>query len=150
MRALIRKVCSAKVEVENKLVSEIGEGLLIYLAIQSKDSLEDLSWIQKKILGIRLFQDELGKVNQPISPRAGILVVSQFTLFGTLRKGFRPSFHRAATPGDASEIYNEFLLSLNKSFDGTVRSGVFGENMLITAVDDGPVSIWIDSRFRDY
>ncbi len=150
MRCLLRRVTEARVEVEKSVVGQIKTGLLLYLGIHHKDSSEDLDWITKKILGIRIFEDRDGKINSPISESEGILVVSQFTLFGNLKKGFRPSFHRAAPPQDAQQIYKIFLGKLENEHPGPVQSGVFGADMSVFARDDGPVTIWLDSSNKDY
>ncbi len=136
--------------VEASVVGQISTGLLIYLGIQQTDSTEDLNWITKKILGIRIFENETGKMNSSISEKEGILVVSQFTLFGNLKKGFRPSFHRAAPPQDAERIYEDFLRKLKHQHLGPVQSGIFGTDMSVLALDDGPVTIWLDSRNKNY
>jgi len=131
-------------------VGEISAGLLVYLGIQQADLPEDLEWIIKKILGIRIFEDELGQMKAPVGQGSGILVVSQFTLFGNLKKGGRPSFHRAAPPQSAEGVYNDFVIKLKKIHSGPVESGVFGADMLVVASDDGPVTIWLDSRNKNY
>ena len=98
MRALLRRVSDAKVEVKNSIVGQIKDGLLIYVGFQSDDCLEDFSWLAKKIIGLRIFEDSNGKMNLPISKKQGILIVSQFTLLGSLKKGYRPSFNRSSDP----------------------------------------------------
>ena len=131
-------------------MGEISAGLLVYLGIQQADLPEDLEWIIKKILGIRIFEDEPGQMKAPVGQGSGILVVSQFTLFGNLKKGGRPSFHRAAPPQSAEGVYNDFVIKLKKIHSGPVESGVFGADMLVVASDDGPVTIWLDSRNKNY
>ena len=150
MRCLLRRVSEARVLVENQVVGEISAGLLVYLGIQQADLPEDLEWIIKKILGIRIFEDELGQMKAPVGQGSGILVVSQFTLFGNLKKGGRPSFHRAAPPQSAEGVYNDFVIKLKKIHSGPVESGVFGADMSVVASDDGPVTIWLDSRNKNY
>ena len=150
MRCLLRKVSDARVLVEDQIVGQISAGLLIYLGIQQADSSDDLEWIIKKIVGIRIFEDEDGHMKAPVGSDVGILVVSQFTLFGNLKKGVRPSFHRAAPPQSAEEVYNDFVIKLKKIHSGPVESGVFGADMLVVASDDGPVTIWLDSRNKNY
>jgi len=150
MRCLLRRVSEARVLVENQVVGEISAGLLVYLGIQQADLPEDLEWIIKKILGIRIFEDELGQMKAPVGQGSGILVVSQFTLFGNLKKGGRPSFHRAAPPQSAEGVYNDFVIKLKKIHSGPVACGVFGADMSVVASDDGPVTIWLDSRNKNY
>ena len=150
MRALVRRVRNARVLVSEKKVGSIQDGLLIYMGVHTDDQNEDLSWIIKKILGLRIFEDGEGRMNRSINPQQGILLISQFTLFGNLRKGYRPSFNQAANPITGKMMYEQGLAHLKEYFDGDVQAGVFGANMQIHAVDDGPVTIWIDSKHRSY
>ena len=150
MRALVRRVISAEVRVADKLVGEIRQGLLVYLGIHKEDEETDLQWITQKILGLRIFEDEGGKMNLQIGEEQGILLVSQFTLWGNTKKGYRPSFNQAADSQKGSFFYNLALDKLKKEFSGVVQSGVFGADMQVHAVDDGPVTIWIDSKNRNY
>ena len=150
MRALVRRVISAEVRVADKLVGEIRQGLLVYLGIHKEDEETDLQWITQKILGLRIFEDEGGKMNLQIGEEQGILLVSQFTLWGNTKKGYRPSFNQAADSQKGSFFYNLALDKLKKEFSGIVQSGVFGADMQVHAVDDGPVTIWIDSQNRNY
>jgi D-aminoacyl-tRNA deacylase len=150
MRALVRRVRNAKVLVSEKIVGAIHDGLLIYMGIHTDDQNEDLSWIITKILGLRIFEDGEGRMNRSINPQQNILLVSQFTLFGNLRKGNRPSFNQAANPIAGKMLYEQGLAQIKEHFDGDVQAGVFGANMQIHAVDDGPVTIWIDSKNRSY
>jgi len=132
------------------VIGEIGNGLLVYLGIETGDQVDDMSWILKKLLGLRIFDDPEGKMNESLTYDDGIMLISQFTLFGNLKKGFRPSFNRAAEPLDARRLFEEFLNRIQSEFTGTVAVGAFGEHMDIEAVDDGPVSLWLDSRQRGY
>ena len=150
MRALLRRVSRATVEVKNKLVGEINEGLVLYLAIHSDDSEADLEWVIKKVLGVRIFENEDQKMDLPVQSHHGILVISQFTLFGNLKKGFKPSFHRAAPPTTAEQNYQRFLSLLEERHPGNVQRGEFGKEMIISAVDQGPVTIWLDSHDKNY
>jgi D-aminoacyl-tRNA deacylase len=150
MRALIRRVQQAEVFVEGDSTGCINKGLLIYLGIHADDQNEDLSWLIKKILGLRIFEDGDGKMNQSINANQGILLISQFTLFGNLRKGYRPSFNRAADPLMGKVMYEQGLSQIKEEFAGRVEAGTFGANMQIHAIDDGPVTIWIDSKDRNY
>ena len=150
MRALVRRVRNAKVLVSEKIVGAIHDGLLIYMGIHTDDQNEDLSWVITKILGLRIFEDGEGRMNRSINPQQSILLVSQFTLFGNLRKGNRPSFNQAANPITGKMLYEQGLAQIKEHFDGDVQAGVFGANMQIHAVDDGPLTIWIDSKNRSY
>ena len=150
MRAVLRRVTRAQVKVGNYVKGQIDSGILLYLGVHNLDTKQDLDWMVQKILGIRIFEDENGKMNLPIATNQGILVISQFTLFGNLKKGYRPSFHRAAEPVMAKELYREFLKNLEKYFDGMVQSGEFGKEMTITATDQGPVTMVLDSSLKDF
>jgi D-tyrosyl-tRNA(Tyr) deacylase len=150
VRALVRRVSRACVKVEEQVVGQINQGLLIYLGIHQDDELTDLDWLIQKILGLRIFEDEDGKMNLSILPEQGILLISQFTLFGNLKKGYRPSFNRAANPKKGEEFFDLFHSKLEGLFQGNLASGVFGADMKIEAIDEGPVTIWIDSRERNY
>ena len=150
MRALVRRVRNAKVLVSEKIVGAIHDGLLIYMGIHTDDQNEDLSWVITKILGLRIFEDGEGRMNRSINPQQNILLVSQFTLFGNLRKGNRPSFNQAANPIAGKMLYEQGLAQIKEHFDGDVQAGVFGANMQIHAIDDGPITIWIDSKNRSY
>ncbi len=150
MRALVRRVSRAFVKVEDQVVGQIDQGLVIYLGIHQDDELTDLDWLIQKILGLRIFEDEHGKMNLSILPEQGILLISQFTLFGNLKKGYRPSFNRAANPKKGKELFDLFHSKLGGLFKGNLASGVFGADMKIEAIDEGPVTIWIDSQERNY
>jgi D-tyrosyl-tRNA(Tyr) deacylase len=150
VRALVRRVSRACVKVEEQVVGQINQGLLIYLGIHQDDELTDLDWLIQKILGLRIFEDEDGKMNLSILPEQGILLISQFTLFGNLKKGYRPSFNRAANPKKGKEFFDLFHSKLGGLFEGNLASGVFGADMKIEAIDEGPVTLWIDSRERNY
>lgn len=150
MRALVRRVSSARVKVLSKPVGSIGDGLLVYLGIHIEDDCGDLDWVMKEILGLRIFEDEQGKMNLKISQDQGILLISQFTLWGNLKKGYRPSFNQAADPAKGEFFYNLALDQLSKNFAGKVESGIFGAEMQIHAIDQGPVTIWLDSQNRGY
>ena len=136
--------------VEEQVVGQIEQGLLIYLGIHQDDELTDLDWLIQKILRLRIFEDEDGKMNLSILPEHGILLISQFTLFGNLKKGYRPSFNRAANPKKGEEFFDLFHSKLEGLFEGDLASGVFGADMKIEAIDEGPVTIWIDSQERNY
>ncbi len=150
MRALIRRVFQAHVQVGSEYVGSVNSGLLVYVAFHQEDQAKDLEWIAKKIVGLRIFEDKNDRMNLPIAKEQGILVVSQFTLYGNLKKGYRPSFNNSAQPDVARESYDGFLQILCRHFKGRVESGRFGENMVVDVKEDGPVSIWLDSHDRTY
>ena len=128
----------------------VNSGLLVYVAFHQEDQAKDLEWIAKKIVGLRIFDDKNDRMNLPIAKEHGILVVSQFTLYGNLKKGYRPSFTKSAQPDVARGSYDGFLQILTREFKGRVESGRFGENMVVDVKEDGPVSIWLDSHDRAY
>jgi len=151
MRALVRRVLSATVSVNSKTVGEINRGLLVYLAVHKDDEDSDLGWISQKILGMRVFEDDAKKMNiSLVEKEYELLVISQFTLFGSLRKGFRPSFNNAATPEFAVGQYRKFLQIIKEKSKGKVASGEFGADMKILSIDEGPVSLWLDSKEKNY
>ena len=150
LRCLIRRVSRASVRVDQKVIGEIGNGLLVYLGVETGDQEDDSIWLLKKLIGMRIFEDSQGKMNESLGLGHGIMLISQFTLFGNMRKGSRPSFNRASEPVVARRLFEDFLSLLRLEFKGTVAVGAFGQHMAIEAVDDGPVSLWLDSRQRGY
>jgi D-tyrosyl-tRNA(Tyr) deacylase len=150
MRAVIQRVRRASVEVEQEIVSQIGQGLLVLLGVESTDSRDDIGWLAGKIARLRIFTDQNGAMNLSVQEIAGdLLVVSQFTLFASTRKGNRPSFIAAAAPDQANKLYEEFCRQLETEVAKTVRRGIFGAHMRIDLVNDGPVTISIDSKRRE-
>jgi D-tyrosyl-tRNA(Tyr) deacylase len=146
MKALIQRVSEARVHVGGRLISEIQRGLLIFLCVVKGDRGKDLSYVQRKVENLRIFDDAEGKMNLSIHDVKGeLLVVSQFTLAARTRKGNRPSFDDAETPQAARKMY-EFLVQALKDKGIRVRTGVFGEYMDVSLVNDGPVTILIDSK----
>lgn len=150
MRLLVRRVEAASVRVAGSLTGEINHGLLVYIGIEKMDQVADLEWGSNKVLGLRIFDDHEGKMNLPIRDDMGILVVSQFTLCGNLKKGYRPSFNKAAPPSMAITLYEKFLDILGNSFCGDLETGKFGAQMNIEMKEDGPVTIWLDSQNKSY
>ena len=150
MRAVIQRVTRASVEVRQEIVGQIGRGLLVFLGVESADSREDVLWLAGKIARLRIFSDEKGAMNLSVRDLAGdLLVVSQFTLFASTRKGNRPSFLHAAEPEQANQLYEEFCQQLESEIARPVRRGIFGANMQIDLVNEGPVTIWIDTKQRE-
>ena len=145
MRALIQRVTQASVEVEGSVVAKIGAGMLVLLAIEQSDSLRDADYLVNKIVDLRIFDDHDGKMNLSLRETAGqLLIVSQFTLYGEYRKGRRPSFDRAARPETARVLYDYFVAQAH-STGLTVQSGIFQASMLVSLVNDGPVTLLCES-----
>jgi D-tyrosyl-tRNA(Tyr) deacylase len=146
MRAVVQRVSRAKVDVAGETAGEIGPGLLVLLGVADGDASEDAVYLAQKIAGLRVFEDERGKMNRSLEEISGkMLVVSQFTLLGDCRKGRRPSFDRAARPELASELYLGFVAAVRaQGID--VATGRFQEHMLVELVNDGPVTLLVDSR----
>ncbi|WP_411828211.1 D-aminoacyl-tRNA deacylase [Luteolibacter sp. AS25] len=147
MRALLQRVSSASVEVDGKMISSIDRGLLVLLGIENADDETDIGWLIGKITNMRIFEDEGGKMNESLLDTGGkILVVSQFTLHASTRKGNRPSFLEAAPPRISEPLYEKFCSKLSLTVGEEVPRGIFGADMKVSLVNDGPVTIWIDSR----
>jgi D-aminoacyl-tRNA deacylase len=150
MRALIQRVNQASVFVSGSKISEISVGLLIFLGIEAEDTGEDIEWLASKIARLRIFPDKDGAMNCSLDEIGGaILVVSQFTLYASTKKGNRPSFAKAAPPEFAEQHYNRFCLQLEGYLGRAVRRGVFGARMQVALTNDGPVTIWIDTKRRE-
>jgi len=150
MRAVIQRVSQASVTIAGSVTGEIGAGLLVLLGIEVSDSAEDLDWLTGKIARLRVFNDDQGVMNRSIVEINGcILVVSQFTLFASTRKGNRPSYVRAARPEIAIPLYEAFLDKLARELGKPVESGEFGADMKVSLVNDGPVTILIDTKSRE-
>jgi D-tyrosyl-tRNA(Tyr) deacylase len=150
MRAVIQRVCSSSVTIEDKTVASIGTGLLVLLGIEEADMAEDIEWLAGKIVRLRIFPDDAGVMNRSVIEAAGdIIVVSQFTLFATTKKGNRPSYIRAAAPPIAIPLYEQFLARVASELGKAVQSGQFGADMKVSLINDGPVTILIDSKSRE-
>jgi len=146
MRAVVQRVKEARVEVNGSRVSGISTGLLVYLGVQQADELGDVEYICDKIAGLRIFEDPAGKMNHSIQEVGGsLLLVSQFTLYGDCRKGKRPSFSEAAPPEKARMLY-ELLTAKCRERGITVETGIFREMMKVYSINDGPVTVLLDSR----
>jgi len=146
MRAVVQRVLSSTVIVEEKIVGKINKGFNVLLGIKNDDSLEDMKYMEEKIKGLRIFEDEEGKMNLSLKEVGGeILLISQFTLYGDARKGRRPSFIEAAKGEDAGKIYETMIKDLRES-GYLVEAGVFGAEMKVLIENDGPVTILLDSR----
>ncbi|MCD7962451.1 MAG: D-tyrosyl-tRNA(Tyr) deacylase [Rikenellaceae bacterium] len=150
MRVLIQRVKSASVEIDNKTYSSISKGLLILVGIEDADSEEDTDWLCRKIASLRIFNDENGIMNLSVTDIGGeIMVISQFTLHAMTKKGNRPSYIRAAKPDLAIPMYEGFVSELEKISRLKIATGVFGADMKVNLINDGPVTIWIDSKNKE-
>lgn len=150
MRAVIQRVSEASVEVQGEVISEIGHGLLILLGIEDNDEEQDINWLASKIINMRIFNDEKGVMNKSIEDVEGeIIVVSQFTLYASTRKGNRPSYIKAARPEKAIPLYQSFIADLGTKSGKKIKAGIFGEDMKVRLLNDGPVTIIIDSKIRE-
>ena len=149
MKAVIQRVSSASVKVDENIVGEIGLGFLILLGVGHEDDVEDIKWLTSKIAKLRVFSDPEGKMNLAIDDINGdILVISQFTLHASTKKGNRPSFIYAAPPEKANKDYELFCEILQSQIKGNIKKGIFASDMKVSLVNDGPVTIIIDSKNR--
>ena len=150
MKVVIQRVSQATVKVSDKIISEIKLGFLILLGVEKSDSKQDIDWLVNKISNLRVFSDNELKMNLSIKDIKGeIIVVSQFTLHAKTKKGNRPSYIKAANPEQAEPLYEEFISQLKNESAVSVQSGVFGANMQVDIVNDGPVTIIIDSKNKE-
>lgn len=151
MRIVIQRVKSASVTIAGQLKSQIGQGLLVLLGIEDADSDEDIEYLCRKVVQMRLFDDADGVMNLPVTavPDSGLLVVSQFTLMASTRKGNRPSYIRASRPEVAVPMYERFVMRLGELFVREVQTGTFGADMQVALVNDGPVTIIMDSQQKE-
>ncbi len=147
MRAVVQRVSEAKVTINGAVKGSIGNGLAVLLAVESADTAADIEWLSGKLVRIRIFDDENGLMNRSVQDVQGeILLVSQFTLFASTKKGNRPSFSRSAPPPLAIPLYEQFIARLQQDLGKPVQTGEFGADMLVTLTNNGPVTIIIDSK----
>jgi D-tyrosyl-tRNA(Tyr) deacylase len=150
MRALVQRVCEATVRVSDDTVAAIGPGLLVLCGVHPNDTDADREWLAHKIVSLRIFDDENGIMNRSLlEARGDLLAVSQFTLYASTRKGARPSYSAAAPPEIASPAFDAFVRQLEQAVGRRVPTGVFGAHMQIALVNDGPVTIWLDTAARE-
>ncbi len=150
MRLLIQRVSEASVTIDGKVKSSIGKGLLVFLGIEDSDNEEDIDFLCKKTVNLRIFDDENGVMNKSVLEIDGeILVISQFTLHASTKKGNRPSYIRAAKPEVSIPLYKQFCETLTSIFGKPVQTGEFGADMKVALINDGPVTIWMDSKNRE-
>tara|TARA_B100000945_G_scaffold310037_1_gene301524 strand:+ start:3975 stop:4418 length:444 start_codon:yes stop_codon:yes gene_type:complete len=146
MRVLLQRVNKASIIINNKKFSSINNGLLVFLGIQTKDSIKDVEYLVRKIINLRIFNDENSLMNLSILDKQySIMLVSQFTLYGDCKKGNRPSFINAEKPEKAKILYQLFIDELNK-YNINLKTGKFGANMTVNLINNGPVTLWIDSN----
>lgn len=147
MRVVIQRVSEAAVKIDGTIVGEISKGLLVLLGIAQEDTKQDALYLLQKLINLRIFSDADGKMNLSVQDCGGeLLIVSQFTLYADTKKGNRPSYIRAARPEHAIPLYKFFLQELQKQFQGPIQTGQFGADMKVSLINDGPVTIIMDSR----
>ncbi|MGD0258871.1 MAG: D-aminoacyl-tRNA deacylase [Verrucomicrobiota bacterium] len=150
MRAVIQRVAEAKVSIDGVVKGAIQNGLAVLLAVEEADTVEDIEWLSGKIVRLRVFDDENGVMNRSVQDvQGGIVLVSQFTLFASTKKGNRPSYSRAARPEVAVPLYQQFIARLTQDLGRPVETGDFGAEMQVSLTNDGPVTIIIDSKTRE-
>ncbi len=150
MRVVIQRVTEANVKIDGKVAGEIGKGMMILVGIEEADGAEDIAWLTKKIVNLRIFDDENGVMNRPILDDGGdILLISQFTLHALTAKGNRPSYIKAAKPEISIPLYEAFIKSLEMAMGKKIATGVFGADMKVSLINDGPVTILMDSKRKE-
>lgn len=150
MRILIQRVKKASVTIEEEIAGNIEQGLLIFVGIEDADDSEDVVWLSNKIINIRLFNDEKGVMNKNILEINGdLLLVSQFTLHASVKKGNRPSYIKASKPDHAVPLYENMIQALSQLMGKQIQTGRFGADMQVELINDGPVTIWIDSKNKE-
>ena len=150
MRAVIQRVSQSNVKVSGEVIGEIKGGLMVLVSFVDEDNDTDLEWMTKKIVNLRIFNDDEGKMNRSVQDVGGdILLISQFTLHGSTKKGNRPSFIKAAKPDTANVMYEKFIKILEQSLGKKIQTGKFGGDMKVSLVNDGPTTIIIDSKDRE-
>lgn len=149
MKVVIQRVTESSVEIEGKIHGKIGQGMMILIGIEAEDDSSDIEWLTSKIVNLRIFDDENGVMNRSIKDINGeILVISQFTLHASTKKGNRPSYIKAARPEIAIPLYEEFKKILSRDLGNHIQCGIFGAEMKVSLVNDGPVTIIIDTKNR--
>ena len=150
MRAVIQRVSYARLFIDDEVYSKINKGLLVLIGVENNDRINDIKWLAKKICEMRIFSDSNKKLNLSVRDILGeIMVVSQFTLLASTKKGNRPSYIKALKPKEAIKVYNNFIAELEKTFMKKIKTGLFGKEMKIELENDGPVTIIIDSKNKD-
>lgn len=149
MRAVVQRVSQAEVTINQQETRSIGRGLVVLLGIENEDTIDDIEWLTSKILNLRIMADDEGKMNLSVQDIEGdIMLISQFTLHASTKKGNRPSFIQAAKPDVAIPLYNQFISTMNTQFNRPTISGEFGADMQVALINDGPVTIIIDTKHK--
>lgn len=147
MIAVIQRVSESSVSINGRVKASVGKGLMVLLGIEDADNGEDISWLAKKIVNLRIFEDEEGVMNHSLLDAGGnVLLISQFTLHASTKKGNRPGYAKAAKPAVAIPIYESFIIELNKELGKAIETGEFGADMKVSLINDGPVTIIIDTK----
>ena len=150
MRVVVQRVSQSNVKVSGEVIGEIKEGLMVLVSFVDEDNDTDLNWMTKKIINLRIFNDDEGKMNRSVQDIGGdILLISQFTLHGSTKKGNRPSFIKAAKPDFANVMYERFIKVLEQSLGKEIQTGEFGGDMKVSLINDGPTTILIDSKIKE-
>ena len=150
MRVVVQRVSQSNVKVSGEIIGEINEGLMVLVSFVDEDNDTDLGWMTKKIINLRIFNDDEGKMNRSVQDIGGdILLISQFTLHGSTKKGNRPSFIKAAKPDFANVMYVRFIKVLEQSLGKEIQTGEFGGDMKVSLINDGPTTILIDSKIKE-
>ena len=150
MRVVVQRVSQSNVKVSGEVIGKINEGLMVLVSFVDEDNDTDLGWMTKKIINLRIFNDDEGKMNRSVQDVGGdILLISQFTLHGSTKKGNRPSFIKAAKPDFANVMYERFIKVLEQSLGKEIQTGEFGGDMKVSLVNDGPTTIIIDSKDKE-
>lgn len=150
MRAIVQRVTTAGVTINDELICSIGQGLLIFVGIEDEDNVDDIEWVSSKITNMRIFNDENKVPNVSVKDIGGnILLVSQFTLQASIKKGNRPSYLRASKSSVAIPLYQQTIAQLEKDLGKKILTGVFGADMKVNLVNDGPITIWIDTKNKE-
>ncbi len=150
MRVVIQRVSEASVKVDENITGQINQGLLVFVGIEDADTSEDIEWLSNKIINLRIFNDELGVMNKSVLEIDGsVLLISQFTLHASIKKGNRPSYIKASKPDFAIPMYEKMILQLEKDLGKKIQTGVFGADMKVNLLNDGPVTIIMDSKNKE-
>ena len=150
MRVVVQRVSQSNVKVSGEVIGEIKEGLMVLVSFVDEDNDTDLDWMTKKIINLRIFNDDEGKMNRSVQEIGGdILLISQFTLHGSTKKGNRPSFIKAAKPDFANVMYERFIIVLEQSLGKEIQTGEFGGDMKVSLINDGPTTIIVDSKIKE-
>jgi D-tyrosyl-tRNA(Tyr) deacylase len=150
MRVVVQRVSRASVTVDGKITGAIDHGLLVLLGIEDADTEDDIKWLSGKIVNLRIFADDAGVMNRPLlETGGGILLVSQFTLHASTKKGNRPSYIRASKPDVAIPLYEKMIAQLQQDLGKPIATGIFGADMKVDLLNDGPVTIWMDTKNKE-